>query len=299
MKLPSKKRLIYGFLVLFVLICGLAVWALIIEPSRLVVSNYKLELKNWSPRLNGFKIVAIADIHGGSNFVTEARIREVVRLANEQNADLIVLLGDYVAHQSFDRTKILMPLETVMNNLKGLKAKFGVLAVIGNHDNEVGNELVRAELERIGYKVLENEAVSIEKNGENLRIVGAPDTLRQNNPVIYSDDVKNALAKTGSKNSKIIALSHNPDALLNLTGDYLISPDFTLFIGGHTHGGQCRFPIIGAPVVPTLFGQKYAAGHIRDLGVDTFISSGIGMSYLPVRFGVPPEISVLELYQEN
>ena len=144
MKLPPK-RFIYGLFALLLIAGSLAIWAFIIEPSRLVVRNYKLGVKNWSPQLNGLKIVAIADIHGGSNFVTEARIREVVARANEQEADIIVLLGDYVAHQTFDRSKIKMPLERVVENLKGLKAKYGVFAVIGNHDNEVGNEIVRSE----------------------------------------------------------------------------------------------------------------------------------------------------------
>jgi predicted MPP superfamily phosphohydrolase len=298
MKLPPKIFR-YAFISLFVISAGLAIWAFVIEPSRLVVNNYQLKLKNWSPRHNGFKIVAIADLHGGSNFVTEARIREVVSLANQQEPDVIVLLGDYVAHQSFDRSQIKMPLATVMDNLRGLKAKHGVFAVIGNHDNEVGNEIVRAELEQIGYRVLENEAVSVEKNGEKIRILGVPDALRQNDFVACYENAKKAVAQPDTNDGKIIVLSHNPDVLACLTKELHFSPDFSLFIGGHTHGGQVRFPIIGAPIVPTEYGQKLAAGHIRDLEIDIFISSGIGMSYLPARFGVPPEISVLELYSEN
>lgn len=298
MKLPSKK-FIYGLLSLLLIAGSLAVWAFIIEPSRLVVRNYKLEIKNWSKKLDGLKIVAIADIHGGSNFVTEERIREVVARANEQKADIVVLLGDYVAHQIFDRSKIKMPLETVMDNLRGLKARHGVFAVIGNHDNELGNEIVRKELERIGYQVLENEAVSIERNGEKIRIVGTPDALRQNNSLTYLQDAKKAISQPDTKEGKIIVLSHNPDVLACMTKELHLSPDFSLFIGGHTHGGQVRFPLIGAPIVPTEFGQKYAAGHIRDLNIDIFISTGIGMSYLPARFGVSPEISVLEIYQAD
>jgi hypothetical protein len=298
MKLPPKKFR-YAFLALFVISAGLAIWGFVIEPSRLVVNNYQLKLKNWSPRHNGFKIVAVADLHGGSNFVTEAKIREIVILANQQEPDVIVLLGDYVAHQSFDRSQIKMPLATVMENLRGLKAKHGVFAVIGNHDNEVGNEIVRAELEQIGYRVLENEAVWVEKNGEKIRILGVPDALRQNDFVACYENAKKAVSQPDTNDGKIIVLSHNPDVLACLTKDLHFSPDFSLFIGGHTHGGQVRFPIIGAPIVPTEYGQKLAAGHIRDLEIDIFISSGIGMSYLPTRFGVPPEISVLELYSEN
>jgi len=294
-----RKKFIYGLLILSVFFGFLAFWALIVEPSRLVVNVYKINLKKWTPRLNGFKIVALADIHGGANFVTEARIREIVQLTNQQNPDLIVLLGDYVSRQTFDRTKLNMPLETVFDNLKGLKGKFGVFAVIGNQDNAFGNNKVRNEIERIGYQVLENEAVTIFDNGEPIRLVGTIDALQINNWVDYSEEVKKAIGQLSVSEGKVIVLSHNPDAILSMTGELSISPDLSLFIVGHTHGGQCRFPIIGAPYVPTMLGQKYAAGHIYDHGIDTFISSGIGTSTLPVRFGVPPEISVLELYQEG
>ncbi len=298
MKIPRKK-IIYKILILLIPVACVGFWALLIEPSRLVVKSYKLELKKWSPHLNGFKIVALADIHGGANFITEAKIREIVNLTNEQNPDLIVLLGDYTSRQTFDRTKLKMPLETVFNNLQGLKAKFGVFAIIGNHDNEVGNEKVRNELEGLGYQVLENEAVTVGDQSETIRLVGTIDALKIGNWGDYSEDVKRAIEQLPVSDGQVIVLSHNPDAILSLTGELSISPDFSLFIGGHTHGGQCRFPIIGAPFVPTMLGQKYAAGHIRDQGIDVFISSGIGTSNFPVRFGVPPEISVLELYQEN
>ncbi len=66
-------------------------------------------------------------------------------------------------------------------------------------------------------------------------------------------------------------------------------------LAGHTHGGQIRLPILGAPIIPSIYGQKYARGHILEKGVDLFVTTGIGTSGLPLRFGVPPEIAVLEI----
>ncbi|MEK7723370.1 MAG: metallophosphoesterase [Acidobacteriota bacterium] len=244
-------------------------------------------------------MVAISDVHGGSNFVTEERIREVVAKANAQNPDVIVLLGDYLSRKYLTPSELKMPLETIMQNLRGLQAKYGVYAVIGNHDNEFGGQQVRSEIERVGYKVLENEAVAINHNGEWIRLLGTDDVLKAgNNWNQISENLKSKLDNLDVKEGKLIVLTHNPDAIVYLTEELSISDDFSLLIAGHTHGGQCRFPLIGAPIVPSEFKQKYAAGHIQDKGIDVFVTTGVGMSVLPVRFGVPPEIALLQLYSE-
>jgi len=73
-------------------------------------------------------------------------------------------------------------------------------------------------------------------------------------------------------------------------------PDrFAVTLSGHTHGGQVRLPFIGRPVVPSAFGQRFAYGHIREGGRDLVVSGGLGCSIAPIRFGVPPEITVVTL----
>jgi uncharacterized protein len=109
--------------------------------------------------------------------------------------------------------------------------------------------------------------------------------------------LKKVLAEDEQKGN-LIVLVHNPDYLPVITGDLLISNDLSLILAGHTHGGQCRFPLIGAPVVPSEYGQKYVAGHIREQETDMFVTTGIGTSKIPARFGVPPEISILKIYAE-
>lgn len=293
MKYPPK--FIYGLLSLG-LFC-LLLWALVIEPNRLVVREYDLKIEKWSQQLDGFKIVAISDIHGGSNFVTEEKIREVVLLANAQEADIIILLGDYLSRSNFDRTEVRMPMETIAQNLQGLQAKYGVYAVIGNHDNEFKNINVRDELEKVGYKVLENEIVSIEKNGQTIRILGIHDILKVvSNWNKSSKDLKTVIENYKTQDGNLIVLGHNPDSIVYMSEELSISKDLSIFLAGHTHGGQCKFPIIGTPIVPSEFGQKYASGFIQDKGIDMFVTPGVGMSFLPVRFGVPPEISVLRIY---
>jgi predicted MPP superfamily phosphohydrolase len=74
--------------------------------------------------------------------------------------------------------------------------------------------------------------------------------------------------------------------------------DLKLFIHGHTHGGQVWLPIIGSPIVPSNYGQRYTSGHFKENNFDMFITTGIGTSILPFRFLVPPEIAVLTIRAE-
>ena len=92
--------------------------------------------------------------------------------------------------------------------------------------------------------------------------------------------------------------THATDVFPIVTGNLSISPDLTLFLAGHTHGGQVWLPIFGRMIVPSSFGQKYAYGHVRQNSVDLWVTSGIGMSVLPIRFMVPPEIVILTINAE-
>jgi len=87
----------------------------------------------------------------------------------------------------------------------------------------------------------------------------------------------------------MIALTHNPDIFPELP------QRVPLLLAGHTHGGQVRFPLIGTVIQPSDFGQRYVAGHVFENDHHLFVTTGIGTSIVPVRFGVPPEIVLLTL----
>jgi hypothetical protein len=130
--------------------------------------------------------------------------------------------------------------------------------------------------------VLENDAAMIERDGAAIWIAGIGDKWEG------KPDIASALAKVNN-GAPIIALTHNPDIFPS------IPARVALTIAGHTHGGQVALPIIGRPIVPSVFGQRYAAGHIVEGSKHLFVSSGIGTSILPVRFRVPPEIPLLTI----
>ncbi len=269
-----------------------------IEPQRLVVRHEELPIKNWDPAFDGFRIAMIGDIHGGSNGADAAKLREVVSRVNAEDVDLIVLLGDYVSqyHSTVPIAErdLRMPVAEVADNLAGMHARYGVVAVLGNHDGWFNDERVASELTRVGYRVLQNELFTIEQNGRTLRFVGLIDIMKVGNWEEYSNKAKNVVAPTEGTGD-LVVLEHSPDVLPLVTGNLEISKDLKLFLAAHTHGGQVWLPILGRPVSPSSYGQKYAYGHVFDRGVDMWVTGGIGTSILPFRFMVPPEITVLTI----
>jgi len=301
MKLLSRK-LVNVLIALCVVSFLCLAYSYFVEPHRLLINSKELGIKGLSPEFDGLKIVAISDIHGGSHGVDEAKLRQVVELANQQDPDLIVLLGDFVSQTGNKDINGVRPLkmqpETIGVGLKGFRAKYGTFAVLGNHDGWYNDNLVATALEQTGIDVLQGEAVNLSINGKVLKILGLRDHMYIRTWRDYALDAKSTVDRSGPS-SDVVVLQHSPDVLPIIAGDNLISKDFRLMIAGHTHGGQVWFPILGTPVVPSSYGQKYSYGHIRDFGVDMFVTSGVGTSILPFRFMMPPEIAVLTLRSAN
>lgn len=293
--MPEFSRKHYLWLAVFLVVSALlcVAYGYFIEPHRLVITTQAIEPKGWPKELDGYKIVAIGDIHAGSNGVDLAKLRRLVAETNAQQPDLIVLLGDYVSEKN--ETDLNMPIPEIADGLAGLSARDGVLAVIGNHDGFTCPTCIKKEFPRVGIQVLDNAVVPIRTaDGGRFRVIGLPDHMQLTYWKVFSDNAKRALAATEGQ-GPVITLEHSPDILEVITGNLLISKDLSLILAAHTHGGQVRFPILGAPIVSSSYGQKYVRGLIKQNDVQMFVTSGVGESILPFRFLVPPEIAVLTL----
>ncbi|WP_375460210.1 metallophosphoesterase [uncultured Enterovirga sp.] len=270
-----------------------------VEPMRLVVARHEMVPKAPWPEGLRIRIAALSDIHASDPYMSAARIRRIAEAANALEPDLIVLLGDFVAGsrivasyvESRDWSRALAP----------LRAPLGVHAVLGNHDwwddrtaQRTGESPVaRRALEDAGIRVLQNEAVPLRTASGDVWLAGLGDQLaflpaRRRDPSrrLGIEDLPGTLAAI-PKGAPSILLAHEPDIFPQ------VPAHVALTLCGHTHGGQVR--LFGySPVVPSRFRNRYAYGHVRE-HTDLVVSGGLGYSIVPVRFGVPPEITLVEL----
>jgi hypothetical protein len=218
------------------------------------------------------------------------RIEQIVETANALAPDLTVLLGDYVAGMRRFRIDS-VPIPDWSRALARLRAPLGVYAILGNHDWWEDPEGVRVGLERNGIEVLENRAIRLRHGGRRFWLAGLGDQLaiRKGRGYVGVDDLPGTIAPTLGDRDPVILLAHEPDIFVRM-------PErVTLTLSGHTHGGQVRLPFIGRPVIPSRYGQRFAYGHIVEGGRNLIVSSGLGLTGLPVRFMVPPEIALVTL----
>jgi len=265
-----------ALLLLFGLGLSLAVDAFWIEPARLVVNRQELQLPNWPSPLSGLRVALVSDLHVGSRHWGLTQLHELVARVNAEQPDLILLGGDYVVDAQH------VAAEPIAAELGQLRAPLGVIAVLGNHDWWTNGPRIRTAFEAQGIRVLDDEVRRVDARGKSFCVLGLRDEYARNRSVSWQ--LSRALPGL-----PLLVLVHEPDVFHEL-GE---QPSLTL--AGHTHGGQVNLPWLGRLIVPSRFGQRYAAGHIVENGRHLYVTTGVGTSILPVRFGVPPEIALLTL----
>ncbi|MEI8312606.1 MAG: metallophosphoesterase [Verrucomicrobiota bacterium] len=229
---------------------------------------------------NGIRVALLSDFHHGK-LVSSQMIRDSVWLANSLEPDLIALTGDYV-HRGKEWVG------ACFRELADLRAPLGVFGVLGNHDHYSGTaESVRQTMRRAGILDLTNCGIDIRREGQSLRVCGVGDLWQE------KQHLGSALGGVRRAEAALL-LSHNPDYVERIRDDRV-----GLVLSGHTHGGQCVLPLIGAPLLPSRFGQKYASGLCQGPATRVFVTTGVGHSFPPIRVNCPAEVALLTLTRSS
>jgi len=278
---PKWGKRIRVILVCLPLVIALLVfWGVFIEPGRLVTRQQTIKIDKWPNELRGLKIAVLSDIHAGGWFVDEKKLHLIVERTNQLQPDLIVILGDYLSGEGWMSHRMLP--ETFGPVLKDFRAPLGVYSVLGNHDWWWDGARVRRGLEANGIKVLDDEVLEVKTHGSSFWLVGLADFWTR------PQYIEQTISKVPDS-AAVIAITHNPDIFPRLP------QRVQLLLAGHTHGGQVQFPFIGSVVQASDFGDRYLQGHVVENGHHLFVTTGIGTSIMPIRFGVPPEIYLVTL----
>jgi uncharacterized protein len=265
---------------------GLFAYGFLVETRRFEVTRRSFPVRGLPQSLDGLVVAQLTDLHHGP-FMSLSWIREVIATTNALSPDLVLLTGDYV-HQS---PQYIRP---VVDALAGLKARIGVLGVLGNHDWWEDGEETQRQFARVGLPLIDNGRMFVSRERklvsggvEGLCIAGVGD-LWEGGP-----DYEAALEGVPPLVPRVL-LSHNPD-VAEARGFVQSGHRVDLMLCGHTHGGQVRVPGFGTPMVPSRYGQKYASGLVQGPVCPVYISRGLGTAIMPVRFRVVPEIALIEL----
>ena len=243
--------------------------------NQLTLEQIQLPIPDLPESLDGFKIVQLSDLHY-LPFTKLDLIEKAVAQVATRKPDLVVLTGDFVTHEA----------ETIfgaVQTLSRLNAKYGVFAVLGNHDVRSGARIVRQGIEEAGISVLHNCGFTFDVGNSRLNLAGVDDCIWGH------PDIHAALAPLAPRIPTLL-LAHEPDVI----DDFSEVGPITLQLSGHTHGGQVRLPLLGTPVLPKL-GEKYVQGLHRVNNSWLYTNRGLGMVSMPIRFNCPPEITEIIL----
>ena len=247
--------------------------AALAEPYGLSVEQHTISLRRLPSSLDGLRIVQLSDIHH-SPFTGSAQIERAVETTNRLAPDLIALTGDYVSHER----SFAAPCAELMGRLR---ARHGVYAVLGNHDHWTDAPLITDLFRAEGIRVLINEGMRFEHGGAAFWLAGVDDTM------VGLEDLPLALSGARADEMKLL-LAHNPVILRRAA-----RAGVDLVLSGHTHGGQVAWRsernAFGRPRRRLLKGLGSRAG------TQIYVTRGLGTSVLPIRYGCPPEVSLLEL----
>lgn len=237
------------------------------------VTHRRIRLARLPKAFEGFRIAQLSDFHI-SPFMPADQIRRCVTITNQLKADLVVLTGDFLGWDPAAQGD-------VVQALTGLRAPYGVFGCLGNHEWSTNTEESITRLFAAqGTRILRQERAPIQLHGETLNLIGVDDSLTELQVVqrLVMPDTVNIL------------LVHYPNAF-----DRAVELGIDLTLAGHTHGGQLSLEFLRRGLSLARLETPYVSGWYEKAGAQLYVNRGIGTTGFPIRFGSPPEITVLEL----
>ena len=248
-----------------------------------VVEEIQLSLARLPAAFDGLRIAQLSDFHY-DEFTNAISLKAAIASINQLKPDLVVLTGDFVTLPMFKDTdrSAAKACDPCAHLLAQLRPPMGTIAVLGNHDHFTSPDHIAECLSSNNIHVLRDSSLELERAGSRVWIAGTNDMEAP------AGNIERAL-RAIPRDEATIMLVHEPDV-----ADEVAKFPVDLQLSGHSHGGQVRFPLIGAPVLPYL-GRKYPWG-LRKIGaMMLYTNRGIGTIRLPIRFFCPPEITLFTL----
>ena len=267
---------------LLLLLTGAFIWARYIEPRELQVHRETILLPGATAASPSIRVALFSDTHLGL-FPNAVPMDRIVQRINSEGVDVALLAGDITYHpppKQVDR--LLAPLSDLNAPL---------FAVLGNHDIDLPgaphlSRTILAALDKAGAVIVQNRAFETTLGGHDIVVAGASDLWQHQQDFGFSAGLPEGVP--------VLLLTHNPDTALSVPDDF----DYSLMLAGHTHGGQIRIPLLYHRMIPTQWpfdkGLYTFPSHAGSRLV--YVTSGTGMSGLPLRFLMPPRIDVLTLH---
>jgi predicted MPP superfamily phosphohydrolase len=245
------------------------------EPNWLEITRRELHLKELPSAFAGTRLVHFSDVHLGFNKDAHDLAR-LVQHIKEEKPDIICFTGDIVDSYAEDLTGS-------VSILAELQAPLGKYAILGNHDYK-NTELLTRLLATAGFRVLRNQSYLVKQGGAVIAVAGLEDML-------HGKPDPAAAIKGIPAGTFTLLMMHEPDY-----ADTAEAYPFHLQLSGHSHGGQIRLPLIGAPFTP-YGSHKYIDGlyYTENKAMPVYVNRGFGETSMPFRFLCRPELTVLTL----
>ncbi len=266
--------------------CAVATDGVLIEPNHPKLVRLEIPLPRCPRAFDGLTVLQLSDIHYDDHF-SVVPLRHALSMARDLRPDLIVLTGDFITIPPFNEylhnaKPAAAAIEPCAQLLRELHAPLGVVAALGNHDVDSDPERITHALVAANIPVLRNTSMPLERSSSRIWLAGVDD-LGSGKPDI------DATLKSIPKDEAVILLSHEPDY-----ADEATKYPVDLQLSGHSHGGQIRLPVLGAPWLPD--GAKKYPWGLRKIGnLTLYTNVGLGTIRVPVRLNCPPEITLFTL----